>query len=118
MTPAIEQPTKNVPLIRTLFPSYRKRNVMIRATTKVAFHDLNWSGGTRKEYTAVDLRNGNAKTMRGWNALAPWNNPYEGSSVELKPGFAVVETGHFCGKESVMRIHVHPDNMPLLLTHN
>ncbi len=109
------EPTKNVPMVRKLFPAYRKRNVNVRATTKVTFFDLNWSGGSRSEYHAIDLSNGAARTMSNWNQLAPWANPYEGSSVELVPGFAVVKTGYFCGKESTLTIYVHPDNMPKLL---
>ncbi len=111
----MQVPTKQIPWMKTLFPGYRKRAVNVVAGTKVSFYDLNWSGGTRNEYTIVDLATGDTKSFGRWNQIAPWNNPYEGATVDLPVGFAIVETGFFCGKEKTARILVHPDNMPKLL---
>jgi hypothetical protein len=114
-TVILKRTDKAIETIVRLFPSYRKRDVCLRAVEKVSFHDLNWCGGTRAQYTAISLANGAARTMSNWNALAPWANPYEGASVALQPGCAIVETGHFCGKESPMRVYVHPADMPKLI---
>jgi len=111
MTNSFTVATREVPLVKALFPSYRKRDVRIVATTRVMFTDLNWSGGTRSEYHAVDLNNSRVKSFARWSMIAPWENPYEGASVDLIPGFAIIRTGHFCGKESVLTIYVHPENV-------
>ena len=39
-------------IVKATFPSYKRRKVYIRATETVHIQDLNWSGGTRREYHA------------------------------------------------------------------
>ena len=113
--PPVTVPTKSVVLIKRLFPIYRKRDVCIQVSNKVTFSDLNWSGGSRSTYTLVRLDDNATMSLAGWSTLAPWANPYEGAEFEMRPGFLVVQTGHFCGKESRMRIYVHPSNLTPML---
>lgn len=109
MTSSIEIAKKDFPLASS-FPSYRKRKVRIVKTLRVSIQDLNWSGGTRSEYHSVQLTGsgGGVATYHSWNMTAPWDNIREGSYVDLAPGKAMVRTGHFCGKESVLTMYVHP----------
>jgi len=94
---------------------YRKKTVYVSATTSVTITGVNWSGGSRSTYHGVDLESGRINTASHFGIPAPWANQYEGATVELVPGKALVETGTFCGKPAVMFIYVHPDNMPALL---
>jgi hypothetical protein len=110
----IKRSSKDFPdLCRAL--GYRKRNVYVTATTRVNINGVNWSGGSRSTYHGVDLATGAVNTANHFGVPAPWSNQYEGATVDLVPGKAIVQTGTFCGKASVMFIYVHPDNMPALL---
>jgi hypothetical protein len=111
----VKVPTKSVDFVRRLFPDYRKRDVNLLATTRVTFMDLNWSGGTRSTYSIVRLEDNAVASLSAWSTLAPWENPHEGSTIDLKPGFLVVRTGFFCGKVSTMTVYVHPSNLTPLL---
>ena len=95
---------------------YRKKSVYICPAKSVTITGVNWSGGSRSIYHGADLVSGNVNTATQFGRPAPWANPYEGSTVELVPGKAILKTGTFCGKDSIMFIYVHPDNMPALLT--
>ncbi len=99
---------KSVPLVKKLFPSYRKKNVFLTAATGVNLTDLNWSGGSRSEYTVVDLDTGVMSGV-GDHMAAPWDNADENRRVNITPRQIIVKTGMFCGKPSTMSITVHPD---------
>lgn len=104
------------PMVRAAFPSYRRKKVSIKASETVTFNDLNWSGGTRSEYRAVSLDGSQVGgSTLPYSARAPWDNPAEGASVPVPQGFAVIQGGCFCGKESMLTIHVNPADMPKLL---
>jgi hypothetical protein len=103
-------------IIRATFPNYRKRDVYLVPGTKVGFYNLNWEGGSRSVYRACTIEGQPLVGGGQMNAPAPWANAYEGLEVDLPKGAIIVEGGHFCGKESALRIHVHPENMPKLIT--
>lgn len=51
--------------------------------------------------------------MDKYHALAPWDpKQVEGAKVEIPQGCVLVEGGHFCGKESILYLHVNPHDMP------
>ena len=118
----MEIPTKAVSDIAKAL-GYRRKKVCVYASESVTLHDLNWSGGTRSQYHALKLSNLEnyqeisdiVRSRTFLNEPAPWNNAYEGAEVPLAPGLAIVRTGTFCGKESLMAIYVHPADMPKLL---
>ncbi len=101
---------KDFPFAKS-FPNYRKTRVRVVVAEQTTVYDLNWSGGTKNEYHAICLETGEVKTMDAWGLPAPWNNPREGQTLEIIPGFAVAVTGHFCGKPSTMAVYVHPYNV-------
>lgn len=114
---SIELASKDVAqIIRATFPSYRKRKVRIVPSDSVTVYDLNWSGGTRNEYRACTLNGERLGSLARFNAMAPWDNrQIEGATLPIVQGAVVVEGGFFCGKESTLRIHVHPADMPKYL---
>jgi hypothetical protein len=103
---------KNVK-IAALFPGYRKRKVVLKEGTAVTLYGLNWDGGSRSEYTLVDL-NTRVVLPIGDNMTAPWDNKDEGRRVTINPGQAVVQTGTFCGKPATMFITYRPEDEALV----
>lgn len=110
----MEIPTKAVADIAKAL-GYRRKKVIVRARESVTLNDLNWSGGSRSEYHALRISDGAVSSKSMMNAVAPWENAYEGACVPLAPGLAIIETGHFCGKERIMTIYLHPSDMPKLI---
>ncbi len=114
MQTMIKRPAKDFPdICRAL--GYRKRAVYVCPTTRAVISGVNWSGGSRSVYHGVDLASGHIQTAAHFGQPAPWANPFEGATIDILPGKALIETGTFCGKAATMRIYVHPDNMPALL---
>jgi hypothetical protein len=93
---------------------YRKKQYALNVTEKVTLQGLNWSGGSRTQYTAVSLYTHDSDTPV-LSVAPPWNNPFEGATIEIPLGVVILEHGHFCGKPSVMVVHVRPENAPRLL---
>ncbi len=113
----IKVKTKDVQhIVKATFPEYRKREVVIVPSEKVTFYDLNWSGGTKAQYRACGIDGSSNGRRLNMGQPAPWNNPYEGLSVDLPIDCVIVEGGYFCGKERMLYFHVNPANMPKFIT--
>jgi hypothetical protein len=105
---AIEVPAKDVThILRATFPDYRRRSVCIVTTGQATLHDLNWSGGTRNEYRACTLDGKPIHARRDINAPHPLDNTYEGQTVIVPVGCAIVQAGFFCGKASRAYIYIN-----------
>lgn len=102
-------------IVKATFPNYKRQKVYIRATESVTLSDLNWSGGTRSEYRACTLDGQQMGDTARFSQCAPWENPAEGLNVPVPAGHVVVRGGHFCGKESILTLHVNPTDMPKYL---
>jgi hypothetical protein len=102
-------------IVRATFPAYKRKKVMVRASETVSIQDLNWSGGTRSQYRACTFDGRSLGSLDKYSALAPWDNPAEGQTLPVPAGAVVVRGGHFCGKESLLTIHVNPADMPKYL---
>jgi len=103
------------PITRAAFPSWRGRKARVRPVESMTLHDLNWSGGTRSQYVAIELATLRRAAGEHMNMPAPWANPFEGKQIALAPGLAIVEHCIFCGKDLGCTIYVHPADMPRLL---
>jgi len=102
------------PIIEATFPKYRKRTVYVQSSDKGRITDVNWSGGTRKEYRACTIDGRPLETTVNMSGPAPWNNPFEGLEINIPPGMVLVEGGHFCGKVATLFITVNPADVKLL----
>lgn len=102
-------------IVKATFPSYKRKSVRINACAAIALHDLNWSGGTRSEFRACTLAGEERGSTSRYNQCAPWANPAEGMVVPIPAGMIVVRGGYFCGKESILSLHVNPADMPKYL---
>lgn len=103
---------KNVkPLIQATFPEYSGRKVNVVFTTKVQFYDLNWDGGTHNAYAAIKA-DGTRPNLRGMNARAPWDNPFEGLTVDLPADLVIVCRSYFCGHDTGITIYANPVYAP------
>lgn len=86
---------------------YRRKKLHVIAVDSVTLTDLNWCEGTRNTYHTMALETA--------SQLNPMDNEMEGARVALIPDHVIIRTGFFCGKESLMTIYVHPNNMPKFL---
>lgn len=102
-------------IIRATFPDYKRKSIWINPRATVTLLDLNWSGGTRKQYRACTLAGVESGSSDKFAQQAPWRNQAEGQPVEIPRGFVVVEGGTFCGKTSKLVIWCHPDDLGYLL---
>lgn len=96
------------PLLKVTFPEYRGRKFKVEFTDKVTFYDTNWGGGTRNEYAFVKNTGENVFL----DVPAPWENAYEGQTVEMRQDVYVVCHTIFCGSDLGITVYSHPDNMP------
>lgn len=94
---------------------YRRMKVKLCVTNEVTLHGLNWDSGSKNTYHACDLSTGLIRTGAHLGNPHPWFNKNEGEKVSIPPNMAVIKTGYFLGKESMMEIYVRPENMPKLL---
>jgi hypothetical protein len=111
----IERPAKDFAQLCKAI-GYKKRKVMVRVCEEVSLSGVNWSGGTKYDYTAYDLVTGKTSTPT-LDRHAPWDarNP-EGTVVPVPENVVICKHGFFCGQAAMMYIHVHPKNAPALLT--
>lgn len=88
---------------------YRKHKVIVVISDRVTLSNLNWDGGSRRSYTAMTIDGGRVTGNTGKYAMmAPWNNPAEGKTLPLPPGYIVISTGTFCGKPAAATIYINP----------
>ena len=101
-----------VAIVKATFPSYKRKKVTIWHHGSVTLSDLNWSGGTRKEYRACTIDGLEIPAKHDFHSAAPWNNKFEGMKVEIPQGCVIVEGGYFCGKQSILYLHINPLDLP------
>ena len=73
-----------------------------------------WSGGSREHYIALEMQTGKMIPLPGQNS-APWDNDRTARNIELRPGFAIVRSSIFCGKNMGLTYFVHPDDIVKLV---
>lgn len=107
--------TKDLPTqLRPLAGAAKTIIVEARATETQHATEGTWSGGTRELLAAVELETGRAVSITD-TFSAPWDTGRQARTIALKPGFALLRTGHFCGKESRPQLIVHPSDLAPLL---
>jgi len=96
------------PILQATFPDYKGRTIKVEFANEVTFWDTNWGGGSRNSYAAVksDGRTANL------NVPAPWNNPVEGTTVEVPRDALIVKHSIFCGKDLGITIYANPIHLP------
>jgi hypothetical protein len=68
-----------------------------------------WSGGSRDYWKGVNLATGEVAGLPNQES-SPWNaNRYE-RVIALRPGFAVVRSTMFQGRDLGLTFYIHPDN--------
>ena len=118
-------------VVLAAFPSYRKLKATLSAFNGGININSYWDGGTRNEYSIVEL----ATLQR--KSLPTRTHPFYDVAVKglcgaenevvsvdhvgnitlkvLPEGFALVEAGTFCGKPATAHIYLNPSNMTKLL---
>jgi hypothetical protein len=73
-----------------------------------------WSGGSREFYSAVDLQTGFKVALPDQDG-APWDASRKSRTIDLRPGYAIVRSSHFCGKNMGLVFYIHPDDVAKLV---
>lgn len=103
-------------IVRATFPGYKRKKVYVRASETVSIYGLNWEGGSRNEYRACTVNGVHTGGMDEYHQYAPWDSrQVHNAQVPIPTGMIVVQGGHFCGKESILTLHVNPADMPKYL---
>jgi hypothetical protein len=103
-----------IALAKRAYPEYNGRTFRI----EVAPHPINvksyWDGGSRSYFKFIRL-DGSADTLDVPTQSAFDAQIKNADAVPLVPGLACVEHTIFCGKDTGIRIYLHPDNAPRYL---
>jgi hypothetical protein len=102
MTPDIKR------ICRIAFPSYKGRKIKVIEVSEVTLSDRFWDGGTRSEWTAVNLETGERAPPRiaGFKDPPNFGGPARDPVVPLPQGFAIVENAIFCGKAMGLTVYL------------
>lgn len=114
MQTAIHLTRDQVP--QSLIGGYRGNmfRVIVAETVHIPSNAGLWDGGSRDVFVARRMADGFDVPFPGQDT-APWDRGRQDRTVTLRPGIAVVEHSHFCGKDMGLRIYVHPtDAAPML----
>jgi len=76
-----------------------------------------WSGGTRQHYVALEIQTGKMTSLPGQQS-APWDKDRKSYAIELRPGYAIVCSNVFCGKNLGLTYYVHPSDIAKLVPDN
>lgn len=100
-------------VLRRACRGYAGTKFKVRAATQVRFDDNAWSGGTKSDYWGLDLATGELFDP----PRNDYGTPFTGGvpTVELEPGKAIVEHSRFCGRDTGITFHLHPENVALAL---
>jgi len=99
-------------ILSVTFPDYSGRKISVCFQEKITFYDTNWGGGSKNDYKFLNV-NGE---MTPLPTPAPWNNPFEGQTIEIPPHVLVVCHQYFCGHDMGIKIYSNPQNAPKWLT--
>ena len=102
-------------MIRRCYPDYRGRKLRWEARETLHLSPTYWDGGTCHEYVLYELASGQVREVPR-QAPREMGGPDPDATVPLRPGFAVLEHVFFCGQDIGVRVYVHPEDAPKLLT--
>ena len=116
----IEHTDATADVIRRAFPSYTGRKFRLVVSESMNIQGTTWSGGSRSVFRLLDLATGRFAELSMTASRKPgdpfgWIPDIDGNEVRLRPGFAVVESVTYRGKDLGLRATVHPDNAAKLL---
>lgn len=98
------------PSIARLLPGYNGRDVSIRpglTDEPFRFQGSYWDGGSRTDYTVVDIATGKSIDLPGINPLRERDE----RQAVIPRGYAVIEHSVFCGKHQPPQIWTHPGDL-------
>lgn len=101
-------------VIKSAAPDYRKRDARIMPTATVTLANTYWDGGSRCEYTAVELATGRVSAAPQY-APPQFGGPASAPVVSIPAGIAIVQTGTFCGKPATATVYVNPADVAHML---
>jgi len=91
------------------YTDYTGRKFYINFSDNITFYDTNWSGGTRRKYTAIQLENYKHNNLK---VNAPWNNPIENNSTCIPEDIGILVESVFCGHEMGLTLNLNMVHQP------
>lgn len=92
---------------------YTGKSFTVAVSEVVYFGNTYWDEGTRHTYWVVDLDRDEVKHLPSHSPFDPGRDRVNHTSINLPPGFAVVE--YYQGRSDYCRLHLHPAQSTLLL---
>ena len=96
-----------MPFLKASFPDYNGKKFYVEYCNNVTFYDLNWSGGTKNDYVAIDI---NSLESKRYYEHAPWIEIAEGKNVPVKDGIVIAKHTYFCGHDMGVTFYVNPND--------
>ena len=95
------------------FPHYKGRKFKLVVRRATSFSNGAWSGGSKSDYVAIDLRTGQIV-----DADSRLSNPLHvgpgASHVEIPKGILIAEHVRFCGADLGIEFIVSPESVDLI----
>jgi hypothetical protein len=101
-------------LVRAAQPDYRKHKLYVSVTADVRLSQTYWDGGTRFDYTAVNLADKRSQGAPRYNP-PQFGGPAQDPRVALPQGACIVKHGIDCGKPATAVVYMHPQDVAKLL---
>jgi hypothetical protein len=106
--------TSDIPASIRNAAGYSGSKWKVEARETISMTSGYWDGGSKTDYTGVNLETGQILPCNIDEPGNPFTNPGT-PIVKLQPGFAILAHSIFCGKDSGITIYVHPENVQSLL---
>ena len=96
-----------VELVKKYAPEgFNKRQVQVTPAEEVSLTGMNWSGGYKTDYVAVNLSSGDSADF----PEPEWNAVYELRKVKMRAGIAIIAY-QYSGLSKFVEVYLHPSNV-------
>lgn len=96
-----------VELVKKYAPEgFNKRQVQVTPAEEVPLTGMNWSGGYKTDYVAVNLSSGDSADFPD----PEWNELYQLRTVKMRAGIAIIAY-QWAGLSKFVEVYLHPSNV-------
>ena len=102
-------------LVSKAYPNYTGRKFRLTVAERPINCTSYWDGGSRDYFVFANLSTGEVSSQVP--AQSAFDRSLSGcEAIHLPEGFVCLEHSIFCGRDTGITIHVHPNNMARLLS--
>lgn len=92
---------------------FNKRQVQVTPAEEVSLTGMNWSGGYKTGYVAVNLSSGDSEGFPD----PEWNAVYQLRKVKMRAGIAIIAY-QWAGLSKFVEVYLHPSNVVQQVEHS